>query len=129
MTRTAWTKLGLAALFAVAIVTFFALDGPRLLSLESVKANRDALLAFADRHFAVALALGSSMLLGITAALVAARALLARRLSPDAGPFDWALGELLLLAAFARSVTARTVAWRGRVFHVARGGRMRPVVA
>jgi uncharacterized membrane protein YdjX (TVP38/TMEM64 family) len=57
VTRTAWSKLALAALFAVAIAAFFALDGPRFLSLESVKANRDALLAFADRHAVAAVAL------------------------------------------------------------------------
>ena len=75
------------------------------------------------------LALGSPAPLGAAVGLLAARTLLARRLSRETGPLDWALGELLLLAAFVRSVPARTVAWRGRVFHLARGGRMRPVVA
>ena len=50
-----WAKLAVAATFAVGIVGFFALDGQRYLSLDTVKANRDALLAFADRHFVAAL--------------------------------------------------------------------------
>lgn len=53
--RTA--KVLVFALFAGVIVAFFALGGPRYLALESVKANRDALLAFTGEHFAAALAL------------------------------------------------------------------------
>ncbi|HEX4883954.1 MAG TPA: TVP38/TMEM64 family protein [Casimicrobiaceae bacterium] len=63
----AWTKLALVALFVVAIGTFFALDGPRWLSLESIKANRDALLAFAGRHFVAALAIAFVVYAGATA--------------------------------------------------------------
>ncbi len=44
-------------LFAGVIVAFFALDVPGYLSVENVKANRDALLRFTDQHFAAALAL------------------------------------------------------------------------
>ena len=40
-------KIAIFAAFVVVIVAFFALDGQRYLSLEAVKANRDALLAFA----------------------------------------------------------------------------------
>jgi uncharacterized membrane protein YdjX (TVP38/TMEM64 family) len=63
----AWTKLALVALFVVAIGAFFALDGPRWLSLESIKANRDALLAFAGRHFVAALAIAFVVYAGATA--------------------------------------------------------------
>jgi uncharacterized membrane protein YdjX (TVP38/TMEM64 family) len=52
-----WAKLAILAVFAGGIVAFFALGGQRYLSLETIKANRDALLAFADRHFVAALAL------------------------------------------------------------------------
>ena len=48
-------KIGLALLFAGVVVAFFALDGQRYLNLETVKANRDALLAFTERHFAASL--------------------------------------------------------------------------
>ena len=50
-------KLALFAIFAAVIVAFFVLDGQRYLSLEAVKANRDAMLAFADAHFVLALAI------------------------------------------------------------------------
>ena len=50
-------KIAIVAAIVVVIVAFFALDGQRYLSLEAVKANRDALLAFAEAHFVLALAL------------------------------------------------------------------------
>jgi len=50
-------KLALFVVFAAVIAAFFALDGQQYLSLEAVKANRDALLAFADAHFVLALAI------------------------------------------------------------------------
>ena len=50
-------KIALLAVFAAVIVAYFALDGQRYLSLEAVKANRDALLAFAGEHFILALAI------------------------------------------------------------------------
>jgi uncharacterized membrane protein YdjX (TVP38/TMEM64 family) len=45
------------ALFIGVIAAFFALDGPRYVSLDVVKANRDALLRFTEEHFAAALTL------------------------------------------------------------------------
>jgi uncharacterized membrane protein YdjX (TVP38/TMEM64 family) len=59
--------LAIVAAFAVAIAAFFALEGPRYLSLDTIKANRDALLAFADRHFAAALAIAFVVYAGSTA--------------------------------------------------------------
>lgn len=50
-----WLKVAIAAVFVSGLVAFFALGGQRYLSLDVVKSNRDALLAFADRHFATAL--------------------------------------------------------------------------
>jgi uncharacterized membrane protein YdjX (TVP38/TMEM64 family) len=44
-------------LFGGAIAAFFALGGYRYLSLDTVKANRDALLAFTQLHYAQALAI------------------------------------------------------------------------
>ena len=49
-------RIALAALFAGVVVAFFALGGHRYLSLDAVKANRDALLAFTHQHYAAALA-------------------------------------------------------------------------
>src|SRR2546428_1910938 len=50
-------KIVILLLFAAAIGTFFYFDLGRYLSLEALKSNRDALLAFADQHFASAVAL------------------------------------------------------------------------
>ncbi|HEX6944760.1 MAG TPA: TVP38/TMEM64 family protein [Casimicrobiaceae bacterium] len=61
------SKLAILALFVAGIVAFFAFDGPRYLSLETIKANRDALLAFADRHVVAALLLAFLVYAGATA--------------------------------------------------------------
>ena len=60
-------KLAVAAIFAAGIVGFFALGGQRYLSLDTVKANRDALLSFADRHFVAALVLAFVVYAGTVA--------------------------------------------------------------
>jgi len=62
-----WAKLAVAAIFAAGIVGFFALGGQRYLSLDAVKANRDALLAFADRHFVAALVFAFAIYAGTVA--------------------------------------------------------------
>ena len=60
-------KIALLAVFVAVIVAFFVLDVQRYLSLEAVKANRDALLAFADRHFILALAIAFFVYAGAVA--------------------------------------------------------------
>ena len=50
-------RIVLALLFGGAIAAFFALGGYRYLSLDTVKANRDALLAFTQSHYTQALAI------------------------------------------------------------------------
>lgn len=50
-------KVALLGLLALAVIAFFALDAQRYLSLEAIKANRDALLAFTNAHFILALAI------------------------------------------------------------------------
>jgi ceramide glucosyltransferase len=62
------------------------------------------------------------------ALLWGARTVLALRLDP-AGALAWPLGEALLLLAFLRSLSRRTVTWRGRRFRLHSGGRMRLVVS
>lgn len=51
------TKLLLLLLAAAAVALFFALDADRLLTLESLQANRQALVDFSRRHTAAAVAL------------------------------------------------------------------------
>jgi len=50
-------RVVLALLFAAAVAAFFALGGYRYLSLDTIKDNRDALLAFTQAHHAQALAI------------------------------------------------------------------------
>ena len=104
--------------------------------LQVLRAHRPALWTTVPVLFtptplllAAAAALGAPLLVVVAGALVASRILLARRLAPETGVLDWLLGETLLLAAFVRSVPARAVLWRGRVFRLAPGGRMRPDAA
>lgn len=55
------------ALFVAAIGGFFALGGQRYLSLDAVKANREALLAYADTHLVRALAIAFVVYAGAVA--------------------------------------------------------------
>lgn len=60
-------KLSLVALFVGVVVAFFALGGHRYLSLDAIKANRDALLAFTQQHFAASLAIAFVVYVAVTA--------------------------------------------------------------
>lgn len=60
-------KVALLALFVLALVAFFAFDGERYLSLESVKANRDALLEFTAAHYTLALVIAFLVYAGAVA--------------------------------------------------------------
>jgi uncharacterized membrane protein YdjX (TVP38/TMEM64 family) len=46
----AWIKIAIVAIFAFALIAFFALGGQKYLSLDTIKANRDGLLAFTRDH-------------------------------------------------------------------------------
>ncbi len=60
-------KLALVALFVGVVVAFFALGGHRYLSLDAIKANRDALLGFTQGHFAASLAIAFVVYVAATA--------------------------------------------------------------
>ena len=49
-----WIKLAIVAAFAAAIIAFFALGGQKYLTLDSIKANRDALKTFTNEHLVLA---------------------------------------------------------------------------
>ena len=51
-------KLLILALFIGGIVLFFVLGGQKFLNLETLKANRDALILYAEQHYALALLIG-----------------------------------------------------------------------
>ena len=52
---TTLIKILIVALFLGGIVLFFALGGQKYLNLETLKANRDALIQYADQHYAAAI--------------------------------------------------------------------------
>ena len=60
-------KLALFAAIALVIAAFFALDGERYLSLEAVKAHRDALLAFTQAHFVASIVIAFAVYVAATA--------------------------------------------------------------
>jgi uncharacterized membrane protein YdjX (TVP38/TMEM64 family) len=62
-----WLKLALLALFVGGIAAFFALGGQHYLTLEAIKANRDALLRFTEAHFATALVIAFFVYAGAVA--------------------------------------------------------------
>ena len=62
-----WLKVALLVLFAGVVAAFFALDGQRYLTLDAVKANRDAMLRFTQVHFVAALAIGFVVYAGAVA--------------------------------------------------------------
>lgn len=81
-----WIKLGLVLLFVGGIAAFFALGGPKYLSLDTIKDNRDQLLALTERHYlaamfvaffvyvaATALSLPGAVLLSLTVGLLFGR--------------------------------------------------------
>lgn len=53
--RTRWRRLALLLVLAAGLVAFFALGGPRWLSLEALQQHRALLLQQVDRHYAPAL--------------------------------------------------------------------------
>jgi uncharacterized membrane protein YdjX (TVP38/TMEM64 family) len=65
--RPPYAKVAIGAVFLLGLAAFFAFDGPRYLALDTVKANRDALLAFAQAHFVAALAIAFAVYAGATA--------------------------------------------------------------
>ena len=54
-------KIAIAVIFAAAIVAFFYFDLRQYLTLESLKAHRDQLLAYTDAHFVAAVAIFSGL--------------------------------------------------------------------
>jgi uncharacterized membrane protein YdjX (TVP38/TMEM64 family) len=54
----ALSKLLILALFLGGIIVFFVLGGQKYLNLDTLKANRDALIQYADQHYLWALVIG-----------------------------------------------------------------------
>src|SRR4030095_10397490 len=62
-----WLKLALLAIFVGVVVAFFALGGQRYLTLDTIKANRGALLQFTREHYALCLVIAFAVYAGATA--------------------------------------------------------------
>ena len=60
-------KYALLAMFVIAIGAFIALGGQRYLTLDSIMANRDALLEFTHAHYVLALAIAFVVYVAVTA--------------------------------------------------------------
>ena len=67
MPHRAIVKGLLLALFVAALAAFFAVGGPRHVSLDALKANRDALLQFRDAHRAATIAIAFATYAGAVA--------------------------------------------------------------
>ena len=67
MMRATLCKAVLASLLVAALVAFVALDGPHRLSFDTLKAQRDVLIAFADGHRGAAIALAFGAYAGAVA--------------------------------------------------------------
>ena len=62
-----WLKIGLLVVFVGVVVAFFALGGHKYLTLDTIKANRDRLLAFTESNYAAALAIAFLVYVGAVA--------------------------------------------------------------
>ena len=65
--RNTWIKVALLALFIGVVVAFFAFGGQQYLTLDTIKANRDALLRFTEEHYAAALVIAFFIYAGAVA--------------------------------------------------------------
>ena len=104
-----WGKLVIVALFAGAIAAFFAFGGQQFLALETVKANRDALLGFADRHYVAALVIAFLVYAGAIALSVPGGLVLSLTMGFIFG--RW-VGTLLVVIAATTGATAVFLAAR-----------------
>ena len=66
-TRGLGRKIALLAALAIVVAAFFVFHGERYLTLDTVKGNRDALLAFTNAHYAAALAIAFAVYVLATA--------------------------------------------------------------
>lgn len=104
--------------------------------MQVLRAHRPALYPSIPLLFAPTLPLatfaawsGSSVLLGLAAALFLSRTALSVRLSGFSASalWEWLAGEALLLVSFVHSLVLKDIVWRGRRLAVSAGGLIRVV--
>jgi uncharacterized membrane protein YdjX (TVP38/TMEM64 family) len=106
---TVLVKTALAALFLGAVVTFFALDGHRYVDFEALKASREALLAYRDRHYALTFAVVCAAFVACTAFSLPIATLLSLAIGLLFGRY---VGALLIASAGTLGATVLLVVAR-----------------
>lgn len=100
----AWVKLALVLLFAGGIAAFFALGGPKYLSLDTIKDNRDQLLALTERHYAAAVFVAFAVYVAATALSLPGAVLLSLTVGLLFG--RWVGAAIIVVAATAGATCA-----------------------
>jgi uncharacterized membrane protein YdjX (TVP38/TMEM64 family) len=90
-------RLIVLALFIGGLIAFFALGGPQYLSLDSIKANRDHLLALTAAHYATAIVIAFGVYLAATTLSIPGASLLSLTVGMLFG--RWVGSAIILLAA------------------------------
>jgi len=93
----AWVKLLLVLVFAGGLAAFFALGGPQYLTLDTIKANRDQLLALTGEHYLLAILIAFVVYVAATALSLPGAVLLSLTVGMLFG--RWAGSAIILLAA------------------------------
>ncbi len=107
--RDRWIRLSLLAVFIGAIVAFLVLGGQNYLTLETIKAHRDALLLYTQQHFAASLAIAFLVYAGAVAFSIPGGLLLSLTMGFLFG--RW-VGTVLVVAAATVGATLVFVAAR-----------------
>jgi uncharacterized membrane protein YdjX (TVP38/TMEM64 family) len=100
----AWIKLIVVLLFAGGIAAFFALGGPKYLSLDTIKDNRDQLLALTERHYLVAVLVAFTVYVVATALSLPGAVLLSLTVGLLFG--RWVGAAIIVVAATAGATCA-----------------------
>lgn len=99
-----WARVGLVLLFAGGIAAFFALGGPQYLSLDTIKDNRDRLLALAEGHYVAAMVIAFTVYFAATALSLPGAVLLSLTLGMLFG--RWIGAAIIVVAATAGATCA-----------------------
>ncbi|MCE2948785.1 MAG: TVP38/TMEM64 family protein [bacterium] len=104
MRGDAWVKILVVLLFAGGIAAFFALGGPQYLSLDTIKDNRDQLLALTERHYAAAVVVAFTVYVVATALSLPGAVLLSLTVGLLFG--RWIGAAIIVVAATAGATCA-----------------------
>ncbi|MEI6317008.1 MAG: TVP38/TMEM64 family protein [Pseudomonadota bacterium] len=100
----AWVRLALVLLFGGGLIAFFAFGGPQYLSLDTIKDNRDQLLALTERHYAAAMFVAFVVYVAATALSLPGAVLLSLTVGLLFG--RWVGAAIIVVAATAGATCA-----------------------